>query len=252
MIKKGDVMEIKEIDGVKCFEVEQKISVKVSSYGIKQVKGSDLQAMANIPMTFLYDNDKEYTVLSGYLNNKLIPNTDQEAVDSYGDVPTGKNVYDIERLINNPVALVDHNNSASCIAGNYIFLKEDKQGLKFIEVLRPLEDIFDDRTKDAVSAWSKGFGVAYSIGGRWYYDMEKSKPEDGIYYLVKAIVHEASHVGIGADKWALSVVPDTSMHVSKGDIAECKTLDEAVEKYCETGDERYLDVAENIKKGEKK
>jgi hypothetical protein len=252
MIKKGDVMEIKEIDGVKCFEIEQKISIKVSSYGIKQVKGSDLQAMANIPITFLYDNDKEYTVLSGYLNNKLIPNTDLEAVDSYGDVPTGKNVYDIERLINNPVALVDHNNSASCIAGNYIFLKEDKQGLKFIEVLRPLEDIFEDRTKDAVSAWSKGFGVAYSIGGRWYYDQEQSKPDEGKWALVKAIVHEASHVGIGADKWALSVAPDTSMHVSKGDIAECKTLAEAVEKYCETGDERYLDVAENIKKGEKK
>jgi len=237
-------MDIKEIDGVKCFELDQKISVKVSSYGIKQAKGSDLQSMANIPITFLYDNDKEYTVLSGYLNNKLIPNTELQAVDSYGDVPTGKNVYDVERLINNPVALVDHNNSASCIAGNYIFLKEDKQGLKFIEVLRPLEDIFDEKTKDAVSAWSKGFGVAYSIGGRWYYDMEKSKPDDGIYYLVKAIVHEASHVAIGADKWALSVSPDTSMHAEKGDIVECETLDEAVKLYCETGDERYLDVAE--------
>ena len=237
-------MDIKEIDGIKCFEVEQKISVKVSSYGIRQVKGTDLQAMANIPITFLYDNDKEYTVLSGYLNNKLIPNTDIEAIDSYGDVPTGKNVYDIERLVNNPVALVDHNNSASSIAGNYIFLKEDKQGLKFIEVLRPLEDIYEENTKDAVSAWSKGFGVAYSIGGRWYYDMEKSKPAEGKYCLVKAIVHEASHVGIGSDKWALSVAPDTSMYVDKGDIAECKTLEDAVKMFCETSDERYLDVAE--------
>jgi len=105
-------------------------------------------------------------------------------------------------------------------------------------------------TKDAVSAWANGFGVSYSIGGRWLYDWDKSDPANNVYVLVKAILHEASHVSIGADEWALSTAPDTTMVEEKGDITICETLEESIAKYFETDDERYLEQIEE-KKGEK-
>ena len=256
-INKIEVKTI-EVEGVKYYEKSEKLKMKVSDYGIKKIKGSDIEAEANIKVNFIVDPNKEYIMLSGYLNNKIIPNTDLPAVDSYGDVPTGKAIYELTRLENNPVACIDHQNSASMIGGNYISLKENKQGLHFKEILRPLEDIYHLPTKDAVSAWGNGFGVSYSIGGRWLYDWEKSDPANNLYILVKAILHEASHVAIGADQWALSTTPDTSMvdggktdssEDSKGDIVQCKTLAEALEKYVETDDECYLSQAEKIKKG---
>lgn len=249
---KEQELKVVELDGVKYYEKSAKLKMKVSDYGVKVITGSEIASQANIPIGFTIKEDKKYYMLSGFLNNKLVPNTDMPAVDSYGDVPTGKNVYDLERLINNPVALVDHDNSASMIAGNFIYLKETKQGLQFREIARPLEDVFHDETKDAISAWINGFGKAYSIGGRWYYDMKESKPEDGEYILVRAILHEASHVAIGADKWALSVAPDTSMVAEKGDVTKCETLDEALAKYFETDDDVYLEQAEKIKNGGKK
>jgi len=245
-------IEVKEIeqDGVKYYEKSAKLKMKVSDYGVKVIKGSEIAAEANVKINFTIDESKDYFMLSGYLNNKLIPDTQLPAQDSYGDIPTGKNVYDVQRLANNPVALVDHTNSASMIAGNYIYLAENKQGLKFKEILRPLEDIYHMPTKDAVSAWANGFGVSYSIGGRWLYDWDKSDPANNVYILVKAILHEASHVGIGADEWALSTAPDTTMVEEKGDITICETLEESIAKYFETDDERYLEQIEE-KKGEK-
>lgn len=249
---KDEELKVVELDGVKYYEKSAKLKMKVSDYGVKVIKGSEIAGYANIPITIKIDDNKDYYMLSGFLNNKLIPSTDMPAIDSYGDVPTGKNVYDLERLINNPVALVDHENSASMIAGNYIYLAETKQGLQFREIMRSLDDVYNDETKDAISAWITGFGKAYSIGGRWYYDMKESKPEDNYFVLVRAVLHEASHVAIGADKWALSVAPDTSMVAEKGEVTECETLDEALAKYMETDDDRYLDMAEKIKNGGKK
>jgi hypothetical protein len=244
-------MKIVSHDGKKCFEIRHKVLVPVSDYGIETVKGSEIEALANIPVTFKIDHNKDYIMLKGYLNNKLIPNTNQEAVDSYGDIPVGKGIYNLERLTNNPIAILDHENSGAGIVGNYIYLQENKQGLKFKEILRPLEDVYCDDTKDAVSAWGQGFGKAYSIGGRFLYDWEQSDPQENRYILVKAFLHEASHVAIGADQWALSAMPDVSFvqDNSKGDIIECKTLEEAVLKYLETDDEAYIEQMEILKKG---
>jgi len=229
-----------EIDGVKYLEKSFKKVIPVSDYGIAVIKGSQIQSEANLTVGFKIDNAKDYVMLKGYLNNKLIPGTEMPAKDSYGDVPTGDNVYNIDRLINNPVCLINHENDASAIAGNYIYLKEDAQGLMFKEILRPLDEVYEDCTKDAISAWGMGWGKAYSIGGRWLYDMEKSKPEDNMYLLVKAILHEASHVAIGADQWALSAAPDTDHVADEGKNAPCGTLEIAIDKYLKSDDDSLL------------
>lgn len=228
------------IDGKKYLEKSFKKVIPVSDYGISTINGAQIAAEANLAIGFKIDPAKQYIMLRGYLNNKLIPGTNEPAKDSYGDIPTGDNVYDTDRLINNPVALINHENDASAIAGNYIYLKEDAQGLMFKEILRPLDEIYEDSTKDAVSAWGNGWGKAYSIGGRWLYDMEKSRPEDNMYLLVKAILHEASHVAIGADQWALSSVPDNSQAVDQGKNAPCGTLEVAIDEYLKTNDDSLL------------
>lgn len=229
-----------EIDGVKYLEKSFKKVVPVSDYGITVVKGSELQKEANLTIGFVIDTEKEYTILKGYLNNKLVPGSDIPAKDSYGDIPTGDKVYDIGRLINNPVALYDHDNSAENIVGNYIYLSEDAQGLKFKLVLRPLDEVFSDDMKDVISTWGKGWGKAFSIGGRWLYDMEKSNPDNNEYILVKAILHEASLVGIGADQWALSVAPESGHVAEQGKNASCGTLEYAVAKFLEAEDDSEL------------
>lgn len=238
-----------EIDGKKYYEQVQKMLMIVSDYGIQEIKGSDIANYANIPVGFKIDPTKIYTMLSGYLNNKFIPGTDMAARDSYGDVPTGDRVYDFGRLINNPIALCDHDNRAAGIAGNYIYLFENSQGLQFREILRPLDEVFCDETKDAISAWSKGWGKAYSIGGRWLYDWENSDPNTGTYLLVKAILHESSHVAIGADQWALTVAPCIQTETAKGDMPDMgKTLEALISAYLGTGDKSLIVQIENKKK----
>lgn len=241
-------LKLVTIDGRKCFEKAFKRVIPINNYGIMSVKGIDLQSEANLKIGFSVDNSKTYTMLKGYLNNKLIPGTNEPAKDSYNDIPTGSNVYNIDRLINNPVALVNHQNDASGIAGNYIFLSENEQGLQFKLVLRPIDSIHNPITKDAVQAWSDGFGKAFSIGGKFYYDSENSKPDEEIYLLVKAVLHEASLVGIGADQWALSAVPDSDHVESQGKNAPCGTLEDAIGKYLETEDDSLLAEIEKIKK----
>jgi hypothetical protein len=228
------------VDGVKYFEKSFKKVIPVSDYGIVQTKGAALSAEANLKIGFNVEAEKNYTILKGYLNDKLIPGTNDPAKDSYNDIPTGSKVYDIGRLVNNPVALVNHDNNAAGIAGNYIYLSENEQGLQFKLVLRPIESIHSPITKDAVQAWSDGFGKAFSIGGRFYYDQENSKPEQDEYILVKAILHEASLVGIGADQWALSVAPETGHVAEQGKNASCGTLEYAVSKFLESEDDSEL------------
>ncbi len=237
-----------EIEGKKYLEKSFTKVMAIADYGRVLIKGSDVSREANLQIDFDIDQSKEYVMLKGFLNNKLIPGTNVPAKDSYGDVPTGANVYDIARLKSNPIALCNHQNDASMIAGNFIYLQETAQGLQFKEILRPLDEIFEDCTKDVVSAWAKGWGKAYSIGGRWLYDAELSRPEDNYYVLVKAILHEASHVAIGADQWALSAAPDTS-DAMKGKEAPSLTLDEAIDKFIESKDTKFLDLAYAGQKG---
>lgn len=239
-----------EIDGVKYFEKSFKKVVPITDYGSIKIKGSEIIANANMSVNFKIDNETEYIMLKGYLNNKFIPGTNEPAKDSYGDIPTGDKVYDIERLMSNPVALVNHQNDASGIAGNYIYLSENEQGLQFKLILRPIDSIHNPITKDAVQAWSDGFGKAFSIGGRWLYDMENSKPDDNEFLLVKAILHEASLVAIGADQWALSQRPDTGKSIEGKEVKDL-TLEEATKKYLETKDDVYLEHVYKLKKGEK-
>jgi HK97 family phage prohead protease len=133
--------------------------------------------------------------LEGYVNTKNKP-------DAYGDIPTNYNgnpVYILDRIKANPVAFVDHYNSAAMIAGNWVSLEEDSIGLKAKLKLRPLDQIYNDEVKDAVSAYMTGFGRAFSIGGRWYYE-DQNNP----MHLTKALIHEISLVGVGADGSALS------------------------------------------------
>ena len=133
--------------------------------------------------------------LEGYVNTKNKP-------DSYGDIPTnyeGKPVYDLTRMFSNPVAFIDHENSASNIAGNWVELKEDDFGLYGKLLLRGLDTIYNDEVKDAVSAYMTGFGRAFSIGGRWYFE-DQNNPA----HLTKAVIHEISLVGVGADSTAVA------------------------------------------------
>ena len=240
------------IDGKKYLEKSFKKVVPVSDYGIYKVKGSQIKSEANLNVQFTIDDAADYMMLKGYLNNKLVPGTDEPAKDSYGDIPTGDNVYNIDRLKNNPVALVNHMNDASGIAGNYIYLSEDEQGLMFKLVLRPIDEVYKDDTKDTISAWSNGWGKAFSIGGQWLYDFENSNTDNNEYLLVKAILHEASLVAIGADEYALSSVPGASKQDDKGKRISDLTLAESVSKYLETEDDDYLKHIEKLKTKEGK
>lgn len=235
-----DKLKIVTIDGKKFFEKSFKKVIPINDYGSLVINGSQIAAEANLNVGFKVDPAKTYTMLKGYLNNKLIPGTNMPAKDGGGDIPTGSAVYDIVRLIDNPVALVNHQNDASGIAGNYIYLSENDQGLQFKLILRPIDTVHSPITKDAVQAWGDGFGKAFSIGGMFYYDMEKSKPENNEYLLVKAVLHEASLVGIGMDKYALSSVPDNSQVVEKGKNAPSGTLEIAIDSYLKTEDDSLL------------
>jgi hypothetical protein len=124
--------------------------------------------------------------------------------------------------------------------------------LQFKLVLRSVDSVHSPITKDAVSAWSEGWGKAFSIGGRWYYDMENSNPDNNEYLLVKAVLHEASLVAIGADQWALSSAPSKPKAEAKGKEVKDLTLEESLKAYLETKDDVYLEQILKIKKGVQK
>lgn len=139
------------------------------------------------------ENGKTY--ITGYANTK-----DKE--DRYGDIPKGDNIYDIKMYKKNPIVFVDHQNSAGMIAGNMVSIKEDEKGLAFKLLLRNMEDVHNPIVKDAISAYKTGFGSALSIGGQWTYG-DKNNPK----VLTKAVIHEISIVGVGADGFALTDIP---------------------------------------------
>lgn len=162
------------------------------------------------------ENGKFY--ITGYANTKDVP-------DSYGDIPhslDGKPVYILDRMKTNPVCFVDHWSSASNIAGNFVTLDEDDKGLLFKLLLRPLEEIYNNQTKDAVSAYMSKFGHALSIGGSWYFE-----DPDNPNHLTKALIYEISLVGVGADRNALVDAPLPKHIKSIEDMSEldAKTIE---------------------------
>lgn len=141
------------------------------------------------------DNQAEGCYITGIANNK-------GKVDAYGDIPTGKNVYDLTRYSKNPVVLADHNNSVGCIVGRMVKIKETDKGLEF--KMRLMDNPQTDIAKHAIEAYKNGFGHALSIGGIWEYGKENP---DRTRELIKATIHEISLVGVGADGEALTDVP---------------------------------------------
>ncbi len=169
--------------------------------------------------------DEQYFVGEGYANTK-------NKADSFGDIPTnykGRPVYDFSRLKKNPVLVVDHSISASNIAGKLIELIEDEKGLWFKCIFRPLETIHNPFVKDAVSAFITGFGKALSIGGRWFYEDEENRA-----HLTKAVMHEISLVGVGADPNALFTKPPKPEEAEKGFEDESESLEALIFK-CKSG-----------------
>jgi HK97 family phage prohead protease len=143
------------------------------------------------------EQEEEKFYITGIANNKGI-------VDAYGDIPQGDNVYDLKRYKKNPVVLVDHTNSVGNIAGKMVKIKETEKGLEF--KMRLMDNPQTDIAKHAVEAFKSGFGNALSIGGVWEYGETNEKK--GTRILTKALIHEISLVGIGADSHALTDVPN--------------------------------------------
>lgn len=177
----------------------------------------------------------------GYANTKNKP-------DSYGDIPTnlnGEPVYDLSRINTNPVMLMDHINSSSSILGKFIRLEEDKRGLYFKNVFRPLGDIYNPCTKDSVSAFISGYAKALSIGGNWFFEDEKNPT-----HLTRAFIHEISGVAVGADDNALFVsVPSkksTNTEDLKGKNNLLKELDGLVALYRKTTDRDCIEQINGI------
>jgi hypothetical protein len=186
------------------------------------------------------DSGDGFYVGEGYANTKNHP-------DAYGDVPTnykGKSVYDLSRMKSNPVMLLDHEVSASMIMGKFIELKEDDNGLYFKSIFRPLDQVYNDNVKDAISAYINGFASALSIGGRWHFEDDKNPT-----HLTKAEIHEISGVAVGADPMALYSKPSETIEKSK-ETEGCKmleVLEELVSEYQSTGDEKLLSTIKEIK-----
>lgn len=163
--------------------------------GLKQIESGVYEGVK----TFSIDNfksteDSGKFYLSGYANTKNKP-------DSYGDVPTnfnGQPIYDLSRILKNPVMLADHRNSVENIMGNFVELKEDSVGLYFKALLVPIDAAYSDVVKHAVSMFRNGFARALSIGGRWFFDDPKNPT-----HLTRAYLMEISGVAIPADEDAL-------------------------------------------------
>jgi hypothetical protein len=133
---------------------------------------------------------------SGYLNTKGV-------ADSYGDIPynlNGQPVYDLTRMMTNPVVLVDHENSTGMIAGRLTKIVEDQRGLYVeFELCNPDTEAKNPKVAHAVKMWEIGFARALSMGGEWRFE-DPMNPA----HLTKAIIHEGSIVAIGADMNALA------------------------------------------------
>ena len=226
-----------EVDGksIKAIveECAKTYDVQVEGSEIKQIKGSEIKISDDVEIKLDIKAEETYTVIKGYANNK-------DVADSYGDVPTGKHVYDLKRMRKNPVMLIDHENSAGRIMGNFTKLKEDEKGLYFESILKPVDAIADPFVKEVVLNYTTGFGRALSIGGRWMYDKEDPSK------LIKAYLHEISGVAVGAD--ALALVNSTAKPKgeadknSKGESPD--ELESLVGKYAENGDEKVLEQIE--------
>lgn len=135
----------------------------------------------------------EKIYLSGYANTK-------NKADAYGDIPTNfkdQPVYELTRFLQNPVLLINHDNSVDSIAGRFVEIGEDETGLKFKALL--MSNPQTDKVKHAIEAYKQGFGVALSIGGKWVFE-DPENPQN----LTKAIIHEISLVAVGADGNALT------------------------------------------------
>ena len=143
------------------------------------------------------EQEEEKFYITGIANNKNI-------VDAYGDIPKGDDVYDLKRYKKNPVVLVDHTNSVGNIAGKMVKIKETDKGLEF--KMRLMDNPQTDIAKHAIEAFKSGFGNALSIGGIWEYGDTNEK--NGTRVLTKALIHEISLVGIGADGSALTDIPN--------------------------------------------
>jgi len=152
--------------------------------------------------------------ISGIANTK-------DVADAYGDIPTGKRVYDLERYKKNPVVLVDHENSVGAIIGRMVKVQETDKGLEF--KMRVMDNPQTDIAKHAVEAIKTGFAKALSIGGKWTYGKDL---DNGQRELTKALIYEISLVGIGADGNALTDVPSPKSFQPK----ESLTADQQAEK----------------------
>lgn len=150
----------------------------------------------------------------GYVNTKNKP-------DSYGDIPTGDNVYDLSRYKASPVLLINHNNDVKHIAGKAVQLSEDEKGLwvKF----RLMDNPINQDVAHAIEAIKQGLLKTTSIGGKWEYD--PNKPSN----LIKASIFEISLVAIPADPRAIGQVVKSSC--DKDDKASAEVIGRLVGLY---------------------
>jgi HK97 family phage prohead protease len=137
----------------------------------------------------------EAVYITGIANTKGV-------ADAYGDIPTGKRVYDLSRYNKNPVVLADHVNSVGNIIGRMVQVKESDIGLEFR--MRVMENPQTEIAKHAIGAMKQGYATALSIGGKWTYGKDL---DNGQRELTKALIYEISLVGIGADGLAQTDAP---------------------------------------------
>ena len=176
------------------------------------------------------EEDNNNTFLYGYANNKNV-------LDAHGDIATGDKVYDLARYQKNPVLLVDHQNSASMVAGKMVEIDEDNRGLRFKAKL--FTSAPNPLVKHAVDAAKEGFLKGLSIGGIWEYDKKDKNKETR--KLLGAKIHEISLVGVGSNP--SSVVDLVSSKKLEGVAGEVDILQKALKKSIETYKETKSRVA---------
>ncbi len=152
--------------------------------------------------------------------------------DRYGDIPTrfnDKNIYELKMYKKNPVVLADHINSIGKIAGSMVRIKEDETGLMF--KMKFMENPIDPTVAHGIEAFKEGHGRALSIGGRWLFE-----DPDNPLHLTKAIIHEISLVGVGADAHALTDTPKPKK-IPEGTQGNSRAaLERLVKEFRTTGD----------------
>lgn len=134
------------------------------------------------------------TFISGYANTK-------NRRDRYGDVPAvypkmRSYVYELTEFRKNPVLLLDHRNAVDCVAGSFVELQEDENGLRF-------KAVFSDSdyapVRHARTVYSEGHARGLSIAGRFHYENPEHTDQ-----LTLAEIYEISLVAVPADPDALS------------------------------------------------